>query len=1046
MKKLADFVGIMKELHYVHDLPDNQRGPGSKELKEIDFNLRRMLVALRFGDARFANGDRNLELDNCIKALSLILELGNERAKGSCYNNMANCLRALEDKTFLERKAVEVPSWMWRVPEEVVVVTISTASDLELTIATADESAELKVTSGSFDGCWKMLAQGVPQFCDRAYTLSGIPASLLGHKYFLGPCHSGNMSLEVISTSDIVVLVGCGNSEKGLQSLDISPKPEKLEIESMATTSLKELGFHAFTVKRPSIAHEVHRNDESVPIAFAGRPDSPDATATCGKISHTRVHPSQEDAPTTDLESDAENQISSAASINSQTEAVAGPADVSSTLGFLSPTEIPTKTQDEEKERAEAVAAAEVEFLRKFDQPNASSTFTGSEVLVAESSALPINETPYTIEMWLMPKHGHERTVPLYWGALGNGSDGFRGGVCLQLRDGSCLVHHILGGVSCVAKCKYQEEKWIHVAVTRDKQEIAVYVNGALKNKRSGSDCQESCPTLFISCAKWDKKAAYRGRIADIRVWDRVLSAHEFNNTLDSTSPPDSLVRWYCFGDDISAETGVIRDLSRHNADARVLNVEQRMQEEFQSGLAEKHPMLHPLVLPLLAGLEARDRSEISADALFHLAIMEAEEGSSSKAMRIFNRALYLMSKQDEHSLAQGIAFLQQAGDGCADVQILMSMAWTAVKEIQANLFLPRYAPVLQQLHTMCQRAGALLADAGGGTGLRPELFTAAGHMCAVGCYLNIHGNTPASAACAYWALQHLPRMSQELLIFFVYSIKVSAARQGPHGDTGACGGVRNIIDEIDQILKSKHIKNKHGGAVPKCSQTELEIDVWQYLEYLYEAGSEGSGAKDVIFCIDISGSMGFKTNTGNTRLFECQAALRQLLAANILKIRDRFGLKVFDDKTDTLMELTGNSPASLKLLNKKIDQMKPRGETMFYTAIKTCVSELGKASDGQTGNDQWVVALTDGETLDGDGDVYKGILERLARKDSSSLNLIFIIVGANKQGHLIDALEDACHAKNQVIHLKVGTDDISAAFKQVGDIMSAGGGLSEDL
>ena len=110
MKKLADFVGIMKEVHYVQNLPENPRGPGSKELKEIDFNLSRMLVALRFGDARFANVDRNLELDNCIKALGLILELGNERAKGSCYNNMANCLRALEGKTFREPQNVDLPS------------------------------------------------------------------------------------------------------------------------------------------------------------------------------------------------------------------------------------------------------------------------------------------------------------------------------------------------------------------------------------------------------------------------------------------------------------------------------------------------------------------------------------------------------------------------------------------------------------------------------------------------------------------------------------------------------------------------------------------------------------------------------------------------------------------------------------------------------------------------------------------------------------------------------------------------------------------------
>ena len=64
---------------------------------------------------------------------------------------------------------------------------------------------------------------------------------------------------------------------------------------------------------------------------------------------------------------------------------------------------------------------------------------------------------------------------------------------------------------------------------------------------------------------------------------------------------------------------------------------------------------------------------------------------------------------------------------------------------------------------------------------------------------------------------------------------------------------------------------------------------------------------------------------------------------------------------------------------------------------------------------------------------------------DRSSLNLICIVVGPNTQGHLIDELVASCHASNRVIPLRVGTDDIAAAFAQVQEILS-GGGLSEDL
>ena len=622
VKELADFVGIMKELHYAHDLPKNPQGPGSKELEEIDINLERMLVALRFGDARFSNGDRDRELDNCIKALDITLELGNERGKGICYNNMANCLRALQKKY---------------------------------------EEADA-----------------------QAGTLGG--------------------AVEQVRSLVLPLLAG----------------------------------------------------------------------------------------------------------------------------------------------------------LETRDQP-----------------AL-----------------GEEQVVPFGTGPAGS-----------------------------------------------------------------------------------------------------VLAE--------------------------SGQTDAEEDKAPDNPDG-----------------------------PGSQTVEPETSADWIADGLYQLAIEEAENGSSTKAMRVFNRALFLVSKQDEQFFVQGVTCLQQAADDCADVQVLMSMAWAAVKDLQAHLFGPRYAPVLHQLQTMCQRAGARLADVGSGPGITPELFTTAARMCAVECYLNYHGNETASAACAYWALKWLPRMSHELLIFFVYHVKMSAARQGAccHTFDGEKTLGNVIIDKMDHILKKKRINNKHVGAVP-------ELDVWQYLEYIYQAGSEEARNKDVIFCIDISGSMGFKTNTGNTRLFECKAALRQLLAANILKIRDRFGLKVFDDKTDTLIGLTDNSPASLKRLNNKIDAMEPRGETMFYTAIQECLSELGdsvehtiNSAGALTGSDQWVVALTDGETRDADSDAYKSILSRLEKKEASRLNLICIIVGANKQGHLIDALEAACDETNQVIHLQVGTDDISAAFKQVGEIISGGGGLSEDL
>ena len=83
----------MKESHYSLDMPDDP--PGSAELEEIAFNMRRMVVALRFGDPKFSKGDKALEFQNCVEALAIIIELDNKRGRGICFNNMGNALRAL---------------------------------------------------------------------------------------------------------------------------------------------------------------------------------------------------------------------------------------------------------------------------------------------------------------------------------------------------------------------------------------------------------------------------------------------------------------------------------------------------------------------------------------------------------------------------------------------------------------------------------------------------------------------------------------------------------------------------------------------------------------------------------------------------------------------------------------------------------------------------------------------------------------------------------------------------------------------------------------
>ncbi len=64
-------------------------------------------------------------------------------------------------------------------------VIVTTTQSTEMTIVVhGDHSPSLTVLSGSFSGSWETLDEGVLQFSDRSYTLSGIPSQWVGSKYF----------------------------------------------------------------------------------------------------------------------------------------------------------------------------------------------------------------------------------------------------------------------------------------------------------------------------------------------------------------------------------------------------------------------------------------------------------------------------------------------------------------------------------------------------------------------------------------------------------------------------------------------------------------------------------------------------------------------------------------------------------------------------------------------------------------------------------------------------------------------------------------------
>jgi Mg-chelatase subunit ChlD len=315
-------------------------------------------------------------------------------------------------------------------------------------------------------------------------------------------------------------------------------------------------------------------------------------------------------------------------------------------------------------------------------------------------------------------------------------------------------------------------------------------------------------------------------------------------------------------------------------------------------------------------------------------------------------------------------------------------------------------------------RARALLAEPTEEGGVTEEFANTHAEL---HCVLCLFDKPEQQVSRAWAALSSIPRMKPELFLSFVWYLK--------HHKPA-------LVQPLDAIQATFSWKG------PRIAGLEHKDTVWKALL---------PPNKDVVFCLDVSGSMNNTVGNGSSRLKECQTAFTQLLNEGILKVGDRFGFKHFNHECNTLVPITEVSDASVREVKAKVQALTARGATHFFSAIQSCLSDLQAANPiGFWTNEQWIVALTDGHTgwdqpqEPANHNIIKDLLS-LNNYSSRSLNLVCIIVGPNAQGHLIDSLIASCHDSNRVIPLRVGTDDIAAAFKEVQAILS-GGGLSEDL
>lgn len=94
---LGSMIASASELNYRNDVNANAKAMSS-ELIALLADFQKMLVALRFGNYAYHNGQKTKELRNLREAMQLVQETGNQRGIGVCQNNLANCIRGIPPK------------------------------------------------------------------------------------------------------------------------------------------------------------------------------------------------------------------------------------------------------------------------------------------------------------------------------------------------------------------------------------------------------------------------------------------------------------------------------------------------------------------------------------------------------------------------------------------------------------------------------------------------------------------------------------------------------------------------------------------------------------------------------------------------------------------------------------------------------------------------------------------------------------------------------------------------------------------------------------
>jgi len=186
--------------------------------------------------------------------------------------------------------------------------------------------------------------------------------------------------------------------------------------------------------------------------------------------------------------------------------------------------------------------------------------------------------------------------------------------------------------------------------------------------------------------------------------------------------------------------------------------------------------------------------------------------------------------------------------------------------------------------------------------------------------------------------------------------------------------------------------------------------------------GSSGSGPKDVMFVLDVSGSMagGF--------IRQCRESIKIILQ-DYINDPDYAALIKFDHEVTPVFDLMQRKSHLSEMLHSVDTRTETRGMTAFYDAVLFAIRRFNEIKNNRK---NFIIALTDGED---NKSKYNSAEECIDLLKNNDITLIAITVGSIRN---VGTIKSMCQAATDGMHIEAqgGVEGIRDAFGQVAKLI----------